>query len=183
MDREMLNSVNFWRAIPQSVCVRDKRAQLLQKRRSNRRVSFFFVIDFRNQIAGGDIQRYTPQKGKRVGYGLYARIKKEPQLLLPASVAAPIAAVAASAFPDERPEASMIEATVNPSGILWSRIAMNTRSPTLKSTRKADAIETPSKTLDQSPPKLCMAADGRMKDSGWFGADMKVRSESVCSNN
>jgi len=101
------------------------------------------VIDFRIKSLAATYSVHQ-QKGKRVGYGLYARIKRAT-VITPASVAAPIAAVAASAFPDERPEASMIEATVNPSGILWSRIAMNTRSPTLKSTRKADAIETPSK--------------------------------------
>jgi len=64
-----------------------------------------------------------------------------------ASVAAPIAAVAQSSLRAERPEASMIEATVKPSGILCSRIATNTSKPTRKFTRNAAAIDTPSQKV------------------------------------
>ena len=55
--------------------------------------------------------------------------------------------VAIKALRAERPEASMIEAAVNPSGTLCSSMATKTSSPTFLSTRKAAATETPSKNV------------------------------------
>src|SRR5688500_11179681 len=92
--------------------------------------------------------RETPaEKGNAYITALATRDWSKAAVTTPAKDAEPITRVAAPALRAERTEASTMEATVKPSGTLCRRMAMKTSSPTLKLTRNAAAIETPSKNV------------------------------------
>src|SRR2546426_4904065 len=67
----------------------------------------------------------------------------------PASVAAPSRIEAPQAIPRLWPLASMTEATVNPSGILWRKTARKMTHPSQLETIKPDAMAIPSKNRSE----------------------------------
>ena len=107
------------------------------------------LVHLGDEVAGGHVER---DPGRDAAARRAPRPRSGACPATPASVAAARTKEAARAPRLPRPEASAIEATVTPSGILCSTTAQKISRPSGTETRKPDAIDTPSKKVWMDRP-------------------------------